>query len=152
MFRKIVGGTLSDPAVKGRITESSPIRPDALTSQPSTKEKLITETPEAPAQGVLSTLLRPFKAVIKWYYLHTVSTDPEALRSAPQFICADPEVVLPAVKRNGLQLKYASDDLKKDKKLVLAAIENEPFSFQYAAPEMRSEKNRDVVLFAVSQR
>eukprot|EP00971_Amphidinium_carterae_P036815 723843-Amphidinium_carterae.1 len=44
-----------------------------------------------------------------------------ALRHVPERYRADPEIVLAAVQRNGLQLQYAADECKADRQIVLAA-------------------------------
>ena len=58
--------------------------------------------------------------------------------------------VLAAVKLNGLQLQFASDQLKSKREVVLVAVENNGWALQYAAVEFR--KDFTVVLAAVRQK
>ena len=44
---------------------------------------------------------------------------------------ADQEVVLEAVKQNGMALKYASDDLKADPAVVLEAVKQNIIALKY---------------------
>ena len=61
----------------------------------------------------------------------------------------DQEVILAAVKKDGLALQYADEDLKKDEEIVLAAVKQNGLALQYAHKDLR--KNKKVVLAAVEQ-
>jgi len=61
------------------------------------------------------------------------------LDSFPEFV-GDSGVVAAAIKNDGHQLRYASDDLKADKKLVNAAVEKEPRALEHAAEKLRNNK------------
>ena len=73
------------------------------------------------------------------------------LETASESLRADKEVVLEAVKRNGLALEYASEQLKDDKEVVLEAIEHsiEGIAFKYASERLKDDK--EVVLKAVKK-
>ena len=57
----------------------------------------------------------------------------------------DKEVVLTAVKKNGLALDYASNALK-DTKVVLAAVKQNGFALSYASLKLKADK--DLILAA----
>jgi len=60
---------------------------------------------------------------------------------------SDIQVVLPAVRRCGLHLQFASPDLRRERKVVLAAVTENGFALHYAGDEMK--RDREVVLAAV---
>lgn len=49
------------------------------------------------------------------------------------------EEVLEAVKRNGMALEYASEELKNDKEVVLEAVKQNDWALEYASKELRDE-------------
>lgn len=53
---------------------------------------------------------------------------------------ADKELVLEAVKQNGLVLVYASPDLKNDFDVVYQAVRNRGQSLNYASYELRNNE------------
>ena len=55
-------------------------------------------------------------------------------------IRGDREIVLVAVKANGMALKYAVNTLKKDKKLVTAALKEDGRALQYAHESLKKNK------------
>jgi len=59
------------------------------------------------------------------------------------------EEVLKAVKKNGNELKKASDTLKADKVIVLAAVNQNGLALQYASEKLKADE--EVVLAAVKQ-
>jgi len=61
--------------------------------------------------------------------------------------CAERELVLAAVSRDGSDLAYAAEELRGDRDVVLAAVRRDPLALQYAAATMRD--HREVVLQAV---
>lgn len=61
----------------------------------------------------------------------------------------DREVMLAAVRDDGLFLSYASDALRNDREIVLAAVRQDGMALSYASPALQN--NRDVVMTAVRQ-
>ncbi|WP_044881509.1 DUF4116 domain-containing protein [Neochlamydia sp. EPS4] len=59
------------------------------------------------------------------------------------------EIMLAAVKQNGLALQFASRELKEDKEVVLAAVKQNGLALQFASQELK--ENKEVVLAAVKQ-
>jgi len=59
----------------------------------------------------------------------------------------DRDLVLAAIKIDGMALRYADANLKKDKELVLAAVKQEAEAFQYADKHLLEDKS--VVLEAI---
>ena len=48
------------------------------------------------------------------------------------------ELVLIAVKQNGMALEYASKELQNDKEVVMAAVKNNPEAIKYASEELQN--------------
>ena len=69
------------------------------------------------------------------------------LRYGPEVLKKDKEVILTAVKQNGLSLFFANQELKNDKEVVLTAIEQNGLALQHASEELKN--NKEVVLTAV---
>jgi hypothetical protein len=69
------------------------------------------------------------------------------LRHSPCKIQGNREIVLEVVKKEGLQLEYASDELKNDRELVLAAVKANGSALEYASDELKND--REVVVEAV---
>ncbi len=61
----------------------------------------------------------------------------------------DRDIVLAAVKENGLALRYANKCLKKDREIVLTAVQQDGWALEYADESFK--KNREIVLTAVQQ-
>lgn len=57
------------------------------------------------------------------------------------------DVVLAAVRKNGMLLRYASLALRNDPEVVLAAVQKDSSALMYASPQLRND--REVVLAAV---
>ena len=57
-----------------------------------------------------------------------------------QRLIDDKNIVIEAVKQNGLLLYYALDKFKIDKDVVLEAIKQNPLSFKYASMNIRGDK------------
>ena len=91
----------------------------------------------------------------QWLELITRDNAQE-LENAPEHILADKDFMIKAVKRNGLTLKYASDELKNDAEVVLAAIEGGDVcgyfaeALEFASDELKDDKS--IVMAAVSRR
>lgn len=71
----------------------------------------------------------------------------DVLAHSSQRIRADKEVVLEAVKFNGLFLLVASPDLKDDFDVVLLAVQDHGYNLKYASERIRS--NKKIVLEAI---
>jgi hypothetical protein len=54
---------------------------------------------------------------------------------------ADREIVLEAVKNNGLALKYASESLKADRELLKASVKNNEWPLQNANEPLNVDKD-----------
>ena len=59
------------------------------------------------------------------------------------------DLVLKAIKKNGLALEYASVNLQNDKEVVLKAIKQNEFALEYASVNLQNDK--EVVLKAIKQ-
>jgi len=64
-------------------------------------------------------------------------------------LCSNKRLVLAAVRRNGLDLALASDEMQNDPEVVLAAVRQNGMALQYASRELR--ENQEIVLAAVQQ-
>eukprot|EP00927_Polykrikos_kofoidii_P012804 TRINITY_DN15546_c0_g1_i2.p1 TRINITY_DN15546_c0_g1~~TRINITY_DN15546_c0_g1_i2.p1 ORF type:complete len:239 (-),score=53.96 TRINITY_DN15546_c0_g1_i2:112-828(-) len=84
-------------------------------------------------------------------WLEAVMSDPEGtfLADAPPHVCADREVVLAAVCRNGCALEFASDALRGDRDLALIAIAEDGNACKFVAGSLWAD--RDIVLAAVQR-
>jgi hypothetical protein len=54
-------------------------------------------------------------------------------------LSADAEIVLEAVRHDGLAIKYASFNFRNDKNIVLEAIRQNPAAFKYASRSIRND-------------
>jgi serine/threonine protein kinase len=81
--------------------------------------------------------------------LEAVKQDGLFLVFASDKLKDDKDVVLEAVKQDGDSLVFASDKLKDDKDVVLEAVKQDGFSLNYASIKLKDDK--DVVLEAVKQ-
>ena len=61
----------------------------------------------------------------------------------------DKELVLMAVQQDGLELQFASPELRRDKDIVLAAVQHNGQALRFAGPELRNTK--EIILAAVQQ-
>ena len=52
--------------------------------------------------------------------------------------------VLPVVRKNGLDLKNASEELRGDREVVIRAVRQNGYALRYASEELRGD--RDVVM------
>ena len=57
--------------------------------------------------------------------------------------------VLEAVKKQGMNLEYASEEMKRDREVCLAAVAQNVGAIEYASKEMKND--REVCLAAVAQ-
>lgn len=63
------------------------------------------------------------------------------LKGVPQEYRSNKEVVLQAVRHNGANLEYASDELRKDEEVVYAAVLNDGNALQFADEQLRDSKD-----------
>ena len=63
-----------------------------------------------------------------------------SLADADEKLKADKEVVLAAVKQNGLALEYADKKLKADKEVVLAAVKQDADALRFADKKLKADK------------
>ena len=82
--------------------------------------------------------------------LFAVRQDGMLLQYASPSLKRDVKVVTAAVEKNGLALQHADDSLKRDRKVVLAAVSQKGTALSYADKSMRQDE--EIVLAAVSQR
>ena len=61
----------------------------------------------------------------------------------------DPDVIMAAVKKNGLQLEYADKLLRNNKEIVMEAVQKAGKALRWASQELRNDK--EVVLAAIGQ-
>ena len=71
------------------------------------------------------------------------------LHGAPLTIRQDPDVIMAAVKKNGLQLEYADKLLRNNKEIVMEAVQKAGKALRWASQELRNDK--EVVLAAIGQ-
>ena len=62
----------------------------------------------------------------------------------------DKQEVLEAVKKNGMALKNASNELKSDKEIVIAALKQSEKVFPYVSEDLKADE--DVVIAALSHK
>ena len=55
-------------------------------------------------------------------------------------MCNDKEVILEAVKQEGMALKYASEELKNDKEFISEVIKQNGSALNYISKELRNDK------------
>jgi hypothetical protein len=63
-------------------------------------------------------------------------------------IKTDKNIMLAAVKQNGLALKFASDELKNDKELVIAAVKQNALTLKFASDTLRNDKEILIIAFS----
>jgi len=94
------------------------------------------------SEAVLSlTLVRRPPALAEW--LERVKEDGLQLRSAPQLVAEDPEVVFAAVRQNGMALQHAPPALKCRRDVVLAAVQQSGQALELAPPEFQAPNDFD---------
>ena len=62
----------------------------------------------------------------------------------------DKEIMLAKVKKHGLALQNASDELRNDKEVVMAAVTQHGQALEYASDELKNDK--EIVVAAVASR
>jgi len=71
------------------------------------------------------------------------------LKYASKDLQNDKEVVIKAVKQNGIALRYASKNLKNNKEVAIEAVKQNGDSLQLASEDLRNDK--EVVIEAIKQ-
>ena len=79
-----------------------------------------------------------------WTNGELVSDSKDHSSEEQPLIISDREIMLEAVKKWGLSLEYASDNLKNDRALVYIAIKDSGDALQYASDALKAD--RDLVL------
>ncbi len=82
--------------------------------------------------------------------LAAVKQEGLALKLVDETLKKDREIVLVAVQQSGYALQYADETLKKDREIVLAAVQQDGWALEYADETLK--KDREIVLAAVQQR
>lgn len=96
---------------------------------------LLTVCQILPDHAVDITLIKRTPDFAQWS--EKVSRQPLELRSAPQHIRGDRDIVLAAVKRDGRALEFACQALQCDSEVVTAAVEQHSAAFAFAAPDLK---------------
>ncbi len=81
--------------------------------------------------------------------LAAVKQEGLALKLVDETLKKDREIVLIAVQQNGWALQYADETLKKDREIVLVAVQQNGWALKYADETLK--KDREIVLAAVQQ-
>ena len=79
--------------------------------------------------------------------LAAVRSDGMLLEDVPRIFRRERGVVLAAVNNNGRALEYVPEFLREDSQVVLAAVENDGLALQYASETLQNDK--DMLLAAV---
>ena len=61
------------------------------------------------------------------------------IKLGPPFCCGWASKVMTAVSKNGLALKYASEELKDNSEIVLKAVSENGLALQYASQELNQQ-------------
>ena len=72
-----------------------------------------------------------------------------SLRTANEDLRADRDVVVAVVRQNGRSLRYTSEELRADRDVVLEAVKQNWIALGYAKPELRNDN--EIMLEAVRQ-
>mmetsp|Transcript_126058 Transcript_126058/g.251676 ORF Transcript_126058/g.251676 Transcript_126058/m.251676 type:complete len:369 (-) Transcript_126058:52-1158(-) len=131
----------------------------AVTCTPVHLQRLFSGISELLDEDVLSDVTPPTSPTTK---LSLLRTDPEwfhgmqmvtiagmQLAVLAAHFKADHEIVLTAVRQNGMALEYAATELHEDVAIVRAAVEDSGLALKHAAAALRSD--REIVLAAVQQ-
>jgi len=145
----------ADPAWTVRTLKS---KVAAATCTPVHLQRLFSGISELCDEDVLSTVTPPTSPT----QLSLVCTDPEWLHGMQMVsiagmqlavldphLKADREIVLTAVRQNGMALEYAAKQLQEDVGIIRTAVEDSGLALKHAAAALQG--NREVVLAAVRQ-
>jgi hypothetical protein len=116
-----------------------------LKENPSFYVQLRSAIDEAARRGDLDSYYGDNKLVV----MAAVRRDGLQLQFASERLRDDYNIVLTAVKQNGLALEFASGRLQNNRDIVLAAVKQNGLALEFASVGLR--KNRDIVLEAVKQ-
>ncbi|MFM7683486.1 MAG: DUF4116 domain-containing protein, partial [Bacteroidota bacterium] len=72
------------------------------------------------------------------------------LKNAPPKIQSNRNIVLDAVRLNGLELEFASEELRNDREIVLEAVKINAHSIEFISERLFNEKDFIIKLFEVS--
>lgn len=64
----------------------------------------------------------------------------KGLKDAGSTITSNPIYVMEAVRANGMNLQYASPELRNDPSIVSEAVRSNGFALQFASPQLKSDK------------
>jgi hypothetical protein len=81
--------------------------------------------------------------------LEAVKKNGLALEFAPEELKGDREVVLEAVKQYGRDLEFASDNLKEDRGVVMTAVIQDGLALEFAAEALKAD--REIVMEALKK-
>jgi DNA-directed RNA polymerase subunit L len=95
----------------------------------------------------IDSTLSPLDKLAKIAEILSKVIDTEA--GTPILANSNKDIVLAAVKKKGLALQRASEDLRKNRYVVLAAVKQDGRALHFAKEDLR--KDRDIVLAAVKQ-
>jgi len=90
-----------------------------------------------PDHAVDVTLIKRPSDFAQWF--EKVARQPLELRSAPEHIRADRDIVLAAVKHDGRALEFACQPLQCDSQVVTAAVAQHSGAFAFAAPHLKED-------------
>ena len=88
-----------------------------------------------------------FIKISKDVMLFAVKVDGLALKYASNIIQNDREIVLAAVQSNGLALEYVGHAFQSDREIVLSALQSDGFALEYARDDLKAD--RAIVLAAI---
>lgn len=72
-------------------------------------------------------------------YIGEVSLEPTNIAIIPERFKNDKTIVKEVVSKDGILLKYASDELRNDEDIVLTSIKNNPFAYNFASPILKQD-------------
>jgi len=124
---------------------------------PFREQRLVLSCTELNDGEILQTCLQGSSSIVllrrsteQASWIEGVSGDWQ-LSAAPHNIRNDPEVVHAAVKQNGMQFAFASDDLRDDKDMAMLAIQSSGGRVsQYCGERLRGD--RELLLCAINHR
>lgn len=124
--------------------ESTMVDPNTLKFVQMAREEFFGSVPDGPKLK-MSAFDEPDPIRI----MNAVKKDGLELRRATENIRGNRDIVLVAVQQDGYALKYASEELNDDHVVVLAAVQQNGYALQYASEELKGD--HVVVLAAVQQ-
>jgi len=83
-------------------------------------------------------------------WIERIKSESISLATAPADICADIDVIRAAVTRDGMELQYASNILKNNKDIVIVAVRQNGLALNHVSIEI-THNNIDICIAAVAQ-